>query len=105
MGLLIGQGQGPGIAESDPGIISRFEVFPNPASDHATVDFELAEKSPVVITLLSTEGKTVRTLYARKSAAAGTIMNISLQELPEGMYFVRMQAGRSAVTQKFWKSR
>jgi hypothetical protein len=100
LGLLIGQGQGPGITENDPGIISRFEVFPNPASDHATVDFELAEKSPVVITLLSTEGKTVRTLYARKTATAGTIMNISLQGLPEGMYFVKMQAGQTVVLQK-----
>ena len=100
MGLMIGQGQGPGIVENNSGIISSFEVYPNPASDKITVVYELADKAPVVISLLALDGKNVKILANVRMAKGSSSRTCDLKALPDGIYILKLSAGDSAVTKK-----
>ena len=100
MGFLLGQGQGPGIIEHDDGIISRFDVYPNPANDRITVEYELAKKSNVDLSLYTIDGRLVSILSTGKSVSGKGHENYTLGVLPEGVYLLEMKAGNSVLTRK-----
>jgi hypothetical protein len=100
IGLLLGSGTGPGIIEHDPGIISRFEVYPNPAKDQITVEYELAKKSTVNLSLYTIDGRLVSNLSAGKSFSGKGLESFTLELLPEGVYLLEMKAGNSVLTRK-----
>ena len=75
-----------------------FELIPNPADNTVTLvlpEKGLSEKAQ--ITLLSISGQ----IMLEKQVAIGTnLVQLSLSNLPEGVYFCRMHTGARVVTQK-----
>jgi hypothetical protein len=98
-GQLIGEGQGPGIAENG-GIVRRFDIYPNPSEGNITVEYELAEKSSVRISIFNMDGKYIRQLSQDKISEKRASVSFNLQDLPEAGYILTLRAGSSVVSKK-----
>ncbi len=74
---------------------------PNPVSGSATLSFAVKKQKETRITLYNTLGQQVATIY-RGTPQAGERQTVQLdaRALPSGTYFLRLQAGRQAKTER-----
>ena len=74
-----------------------FKVFPNPASDYLTVDYELTEAMDVAISLQSVLGQKILNFEeASGSRSAGNhkvSLNLSNENISSGLYFLVLDVG------------
>ncbi|MCD6019040.1 MAG: hypothetical protein K0S53_2161 [Bacteroidetes bacterium] len=77
-----------------------FSVSPNPASSELMVSFSAEVKEATSITVTNVLGKIVLTQEIRE----GTGVIIPLNELAEGVYFIRVQQGKNYTDKKFIKN-
>ena len=76
-------------------------VFPNPATATTTVVFELPQAGPVSLTVVDETGRQVRTVLSEQPTARGPQQRpVPLQNLPAGLYFLRLEAGGVIQTEK-----
>jgi len=68
------------------------QTYPNPTTNTANLDIYVPKTERVVITLMSLEGKVLRTILEDNVSGAKTLQ-IDTSDLPAGMYLYRMQAG------------
>lgn len=77
-----------------PGTAGVLEIYPNPAADHATLQYELRQPAPVRLEVLDGLGRRVALLADGEPQAAGPHQAVfSTQALPSGMYRVVLRAG------------
>jgi|GEM_PF-6805884 len=78
-------------------------IFPNPAANVLNVSFEdSAVQGDVTVDILDAGGMLIHRTYYNE--AHGTRIQLSLQDLPVGMYMLRMQTEKGTVqTQRFIK--
>ncbi|HRI59352.1 MAG TPA: T9SS type A sorting domain-containing protein, partial [Saprospiraceae bacterium] len=77
-----------------------FQVYPNPAIPGAnmTLGFDLQDKSPLTVTLLDMEGRTLRTLFSGDTTGGEQQLGIALPgDLAAGVYWVKMEGGDGKV--------
>jgi hypothetical protein len=67
------------------------KVFPNPASDVINISFENPVEGEISITLLDSNGKLVKKDIAGESIWE---MQINLQDVPSGIYYLRLVKGK-----------
>ena len=83
--------------------VNNLSMFPKPANDQVFVDLDLSIATKVQINIINALGQLV------SSQALGTIqtqrVELSIKDLPNGMYFVRFQIGEDQVTRKLVVSR
>ena len=72
----------------------EMSVYPNPAIDDVTLEFELENAAQVRVELLDERGRTVRLLDAGKLPAGRQRLRIAREGLAGGLYYCRLQAGR-----------
>lgn len=82
-----------------PDLSKRFLVFPNPASESFSLEFQLKEPSDIQIEIIDLLGKKVLTLQ-EEGLNGKTIKQIQTSALPNGNYFVRLKTDYSTLTQK-----
>ncbi len=88
------------LAAADPSLAAQVSVFPNPASQAATVAVPaglLAQ--PATLALFNALGQAVRTL-AVPAAPAATRLPLDLRGLPTGVYTLRLATGQGPVTKR-----
>ncbi|MCB0706788.1 MAG: T9SS type A sorting domain-containing protein [Saprospiraceae bacterium] len=78
----------------------NFELFPNPASDVATVQFELSDAATVRLELFDAMGHQIRIISSAQYAVGQQQEEIDLNGLAGGMYFVRMQIGPKSTVKR-----
>ncbi len=66
-------------------------VFPNPASEVINIEFDTPTDGEISLFLLDTQGKLVKT---DKIEAATTNKQINMQDLPSGIYYLRLTKGK-----------
>ena len=66
-------------------------VFPNPASEVINIEFDTPVDGEISLFLLDTQGKLVKT---EKIEAATTNKQINMQDLPSGIYYLRLTKGK-----------
>lgn len=93
--MIRGQHVSAGIAENKTGL--DLNVFPNPASDMAQLNYNLASESPVTITIYDVTGKVISTETKGTEAAGRHFSTINTASMANGFYTVSVQtnAGRS----------
>ena len=95
-----------GTNESSDEKIRPLRIFPNPASDFITIEFELANDSFVTIEIIDQSGKKQKTLV-RKNFNVGShklnwdLKTTSNQLLKDGIYYCSVKAENYAKTKKF----
>lgn len=75
---------------------SSFQLYPNPASDFITIETDLAREKTFYLT--DALGQILQTITTSENT-----ITIDLNNISSGVYFIKMEDGVNAVTQKFIK--
>lgn len=67
--------------------------YPNPFSQSTTIRFNLPKSCSVTLTIHDIGGRTVETVISGQRPAGVTAVEWSTRQLPDGVYFCRLQAG------------
>lgn len=86
-GILAGEGSPAGI--SGPGATALLSISPNPAQDLVTITLPRRSAPPVNIALLDPLGK----LRTQRGFRPGEPLQLDLNGLPSGVYFLRVSQG------------
>lgn len=88
-----------GISENN--FKTNLNVYPNPAKDILNIDFELKEKANVSIELIDVIGKTTAAIESNKLYTAQKHkIPYQLNDIPNGVYFVKISLNESIINQK-----
>lgn len=68
----------------------KVKIYPNPASSIVTIQFEAATDKEILLYILDTQGKLIKTDRIEESTLE---KNIDLEDLPSGVYYLRMIKG------------
>jgi len=81
---------------SDLNVDFGFSIYPNPASSNITITIANAPASSVAVNITNGIGQNV---YSAKEAPAKNI-NVNVENLSRGVYFVKVNAGDKILTKK-----
>lgn len=88
-----------GINESQSSF-NEINIYPNPASEKFTVSFDLKNSNLVSIEIINLAGKTVLNHSAHNFAAGTNTTDIETNDIPQGIYFVRISTPEYMVTSR-----
>lgn len=95
------------VSETSTNLIQKpliLSVYPNPATEEATIEYYLPKAAPVHLSITDLQGKTL----IRKDVPVHTeglyFMPLSLQNLSSGMYFIRIQTQYGTALYKLIKN-
>lgn len=88
-----------GMNDVDNGI-QQFLVFPNPATEQATVSIVLADKQNINLQVVDITGRVVNSLASGMQQAGSHNYQLNTTSLTAGIYFIRLQSGGKTTTQK-----
>ena len=85
-------------------------IYPNPFQERSTILLVSKEKTPITVKVYNLRGELVRVLYEGQSKAAEQTLSWDGrsdqgQDLPSGMYLIRLQSKRGTQVQKTIKIR
>jgi photosystem II stability/assembly factor-like uncharacterized protein len=78
----------------------NLKVFPNPLNNEGRIEFSLNQDQFVEVSLLSLEGKKLRTLYSDKSGTDTVSLDIHKENLTPGIYFIQVQTENGRMTER-----
>lgn len=91
----------PNQDNAEKGKIS-IRIIPNPVVENAAVKINLAQSSSVALSIFSTQGKLIQTLYEAVELPRGIhTINWSSTSLSPGLYFVRLKTDKEADVEAF----
>lgn len=76
-------------------------VFPNPASSANQLRYTLAKTGLVTISLLNSEGETLKTLSSKKQKAGDYTESFSLEGLAPGTYYYKVELPTERMVKRF----
>ena len=79
---------------------NEFSMYPNPAGNIAVVDFNMETGNDVEVSLVNAYGQVVKTFHNGYLGAGSQKVNLDLNNVTNGMYFVTVTEGTSTVTKK-----
>ena len=82
---------GSGVAATNG--LGGFNLFPNPATDQVTVQFELSETMQVAFKVVDLIGREIRTLLRDQLHQGAHSIQLSTASLAEGVYIVNISCG------------
>jgi hypothetical protein len=71
----------------------EMNVFPNPATDHVNVTFNLEKAGDAEILLIDELGRIIQTERKRNLSAGTNQAELNIAHLASGVYYVRLQSG------------
>ena len=81
--------------------VSAINLFPNPANEHVTLAYNLANTSDVNVKIVSMNGQQVAEME-KQQVEGEVVMQVSVADLPDGVYFATITAeGNLPVTRRF----
>jgi hypothetical protein len=69
----------------------NIKIFPNPTSDNVNIQFEKPNNEEIDLTILDSQGKLLRSEIIESSMVE---KQINLQNIPVGIYFLRLKRGK-----------
>ena len=98
-GKVTGPVNGVGIAVANLNSTANSVIFPNPASNNASLVIGLKDNTKVKLTVLNAMGQVVKSMVAEGQTGDNTI-NIDLSGLSSGVYLVSVNVGNATSTKK-----
>jgi len=80
-------------------LANKLSIFPNPASNNASIELNLIESNEVVIEILNTLGQKVFTYAADMSAGLNKV-ELPVATLNAGLFYVNIKVGNELMTEK-----
>jgi hypothetical protein len=88
-----------GVADAQKPAI--FNIFPNPVTNQSKINYSLTSITDVTISLFDVSGKLVNVLFDENQGAGNYSLPISNEgKLSPGIYFLKMNTGRTEHTEK-----
>lgn len=87
-----------GVEESE--MLNQVNVYPNPMTNNATVDFTIAETNNVSIVMVNTIGQVVLNENLGKLSAGKQNYSLDATSLNNGFYFLNITVGNNTITKK-----
>tara|TARA_B110000977_G_scaffold200955_1_gene293325 strand:- start:870 stop:2345 length:1476 start_codon:yes stop_codon:yes gene_type:complete len=78
---------------------NKLSVFPNPASNNASIELDLVEANEVVVEVMNTLGQKVFT-YASSMSAGVNKIELPADRLTAGLYYVNIKVANELITEK-----
>jgi hypothetical protein len=78
----------------------KFEVYPNPLNGTGRIKYLLDESGFVSLDMYDITGKLVKNIYSGQAEQGLQIVNFDSNNLPEGIYFCRLESDHLIQTQK-----
>ena len=100
----INQGLVTGIEELDNSKLN-LNVYPTPAFNNLTVNFNLKEKTNVRFDIYNIVGSAVKSIEDENTTTGNNKTTIPLESLPNGIYFLKLTTGESSYVVKFTVSK
>ena len=89
-----------GLIQTNLNEIKMTLVFPNPASDHATIEFELLEAGHIALELFNSARQLVVTITNSELQKGKHSFTINTSKFSNGLYTYSLRRGNSATTHK-----
>lgn len=83
-----------------PNALSLFQNYPNPFNASTTIEYSLPEEAVVTIQIYDILGRRIETLVSGKQPAGTHTIVWEAADVPSGVYFYRIEAGKYSQTQK-----
>lgn len=99
-GLLSGNNHYTPSSFVEVSVIRKLEVFPNPATDQLSIEFELTEVNPVSIGLFDVTGKRVIEIADNEISSGINTLNIDISSLCSGIYYLAIQNNSGKLVKK-----
>ncbi len=80
--------------------LGSLAIYPNPASDHLAVTFELENNVPVLVSLFDLNGKLIQQTSETGLNNGSQTIHLNTQSLIRGTYLVKISAGNEISTAK-----
>ncbi|HPG38600.1 MAG TPA: T9SS type A sorting domain-containing protein [bacterium] len=96
--------EGTDTTDNNPSIVTNFALqqnYPNPFNAGTTIQFSLPEKSWVSLTVYNLKGQVVQTPLQGTRTAGNHSITLAMNDLPSGIYYYTLQAGKVSQTRKF----
>ena len=85
-------------SNADNGSGFSVSAYPNPFSDHSTVDYYLPEGGFINLSLVNICGKEIRTMFSGYQEKGAHQANLSGSDIPRGYYFIRLTTSSQSRT-------
>lgn len=90
-----------GINETDLNSQS-LNIFPNPATNQITIEFELAETKNVCLEIKNVLGQTIK-IISNSFTTGNNKIDIDVSEFSSGLYFIQLQSKNKIISKKMIK--
>ena len=80
--------------------IAEINIFPNPTSDFATVEYQLNIQENISIELLNNMGRVINTVFNDRQMAGKHVQNIDVNNLANGIYYVKIKTEQNMLTKR-----
>ncbi len=81
-------------------LVQGFSIYPNPAKENVKVNFQLKEAGMVNVSISNVMGQNVLDIKNEWTPAGNHSINISVNNLTKGIYFVNINNGNSVSSKK-----
>mgnify|MGYP000382148251 CR=1 FL=1 len=78
---------------------NNFVMFPNPANENVSIVLNATQKSEGNVNLFDMKGALIKSINTKLVAGINTV-DLSLTDLPKGMYFIQINSNESTLTKK-----
>ena len=91
---------GTGIAEGDlnPRPTTTLNISPNPSNGRVKISYGINKSGTIKISLYDATGRLIQNLTSETKSAGSYTLNLNNQELPNGIYFVRVESPEGTAT-------
>jgi len=87
-------------AVSIPAKFNLYAAFPNPFNQSTTISYSLPHPGNVSLQVYNLSGQRITTLFEGNKQPGIHSTNLTANDLPSGLYFVRLKASDQVLTQK-----
>jgi len=81
--------------EEDINVLVEIKVFPNPATEAVNIQFDSAVDEEIKLDILDSQGKLIKTDLI---GPALTEKQINMQDIPAGIYYLRLSNGKHNIS-------
>lgn len=84
---------------------NEINLYPNPASDHSLIEFNLDNSSEININLLDVLGNKIQTIYSGIAKDGNFLHNLNTEKLNSGVYLIEITMGDEKIIKKLTVSK
>lgn len=81
-------------------VINHVFAYPNPTDTQLNLEFELYKPAKVALKLLDVKGKVAQQFSSEILSAGKQLLNLSIDKLPTGVYFLQLKCGQQEYTKR-----